>query len=237
MKKGECFSLLRQPPPISDQPRISSNQLGEYVFATPAKRARILRDQKFGNVFSSPYYQSAQSSVLGSFQAGAYDTRLLREKAAELHTREAKNRNQFARFNNNAEMLRRFCEIANTARPPVGEHNFIRRGASIDVGGVIVSVRPEIATVCSAKRSFCYTKFRFSKSKVSEDESEIVLLLLLKYGVAQATDMLRFDPEETRLVDCFSKNVIEGHRLARVRETQLETALKEIRRVWPTILS
>ncbi|HWA27553.1 MAG TPA: hypothetical protein VG734_17995 [Lacunisphaera sp.] len=228
---------MRQPSPISDQPRISSNQLGEYVFATPAKRARILRDQKFGNAFRSPYYQSAQSSVLGAFKAGDYDTTVLRDKAAQLRSKEAKNRNQFARFNNNAEMIRRFCDIAGAARPPTGEHSFIRQGASIDVSGVVVSVRPEIATVCSAKRSFCYTKFRFSKSKVSEDESEIVLLLLLKYGGAQASEMQRFDPDATRLVDCFSRNVIEGHRLARIRETQLETALREIRRLWPTILS
>lgn len=195
----------------------------------------MVRDQKFGNAFRAPYYQGAQSSVLGAFHGGGYDTRILREKAEQLRTKEAANKNQATRFNNNAEMVRRFCEIAEAASPPPGEHTIIRRGASIEVEGVIVSVRPEITTVSTPKRAFCYTKFRFSKSKVSEDESEIILLLLLKYGVAQATDGFRFDPESTRLVDCFSKRVIEGHRLSRVRETQLESALKDLRRLWPTI--
>lgn len=195
----------------------------------------MLRDQKFGNAFRSPYYQGAQSSVLGAFQGGSYDLRILREKAEQLRTKEAANKNQATRFNNNAEMIRRFCEIAEAASPPLGEHTIIRRGASIEVEGVIVSVRPEITTVSVPKRAFCYTKFRFSKSKVSEDESEIILLLLLKYGAAQATGGLRFDPEVTRLVDCFSKKVIEGHRLSRIRETQLGAALKDLRRLWPTI--
>lgn len=226
---------MNQPQPFSDRPRISSNQLGEFVFASPSKKAGILRDQKNGNPFRAPYYQSAQNSVLGAFRGGQYDLRALRESADHLRSREATSRNQVTRFNNNAEMLRRFCEIAPDARPPAGTHSIIRRGAMIELDGVQVSVRPEISTVFSGEQSFCYTKFRFSKSKVSEDESEIILLLLLKYGLAQAGDGLRFDPTETRLVDCYSKKVVEGHRLSRVRDAQLDSALKEICRMWPSI--
>jgi hypothetical protein len=228
---------MNQPQPFQDRPRISSNQLGEFVFASPAKKAGILRDQKNGNPFRAPYYQSAQNSVLGAFKGGQYDIRALRASADLLRSREAVSRNQVTRFNNNAEMLRRFCEIAPDARPPAGTHSIIRRGAVIELDGVQVSVRPEISTVCSGDRSFCYTKFRFSKSKVSEDESEIILLLLLKYGGAQAGDGLSFDPAESRLVDCFSKKVVEGHRLSKVRDAQLESALGEIRRMWPSIPS
>ena len=228
---------MNQLQPFHDRPRISSNQLGEFVFTSPAKKAGILRDQKNGNPFRAPYYQSAQNSVLGAFKGGQYDVRALRASADRLRSREAVSRNQVTRFNNNAEMLRRFCEIAPDARPPAGTHSIIRRGAVIELDEVLVSVRPEISTVCSGDRSFCYTKFRFSKSKVSEDESEIIWLLLLKYGVAQAGDGLSFDPAATRLVDCYSKKVVEGHRLSKVRETQLDSALKEIRRMWPSIPS
>lgn len=228
---------MNQPQPFQDRPRISSNQLGEFVFASPAKKTGILRDQKNGNPFRAPYYQSAQNSVLGAFRSGQYDLRALRESAELLRSREATSRNQVTRFNNNAEMLRRFCEIAPDARPPAGMHSIIRRGAVIELDGVQVSVRPEISTVCAEERSFCYTKFRFSKSKVSEDESEIILLLLLKYGLAQACDGLSFAPAETRLVDCYSKKVVEGHRLSKVRDAQLDSALKEIRRMWPSIPS
>jgi hypothetical protein len=107
---------MNQPQPFHDRPRISSNQLGEFVFATPAKKACILRDQKKGNPFRAPYYQAAQNSVLRAFQGGQYDARTLRNSAEQLRSREATSRNQVTRFNNNAEMLRRFGEIAPDAR-------------------------------------------------------------------------------------------------------------------------
>jgi len=46
---------------------------------------------------------------------------------------------------------------------------------------------------------------------------EIILLLLLKYGVAQATDGLRFDPEATRLGGLLFQKSDRGHRLSRIR--------------------
>lgn len=59
----------------------------------------------------------------------------------------------------------------------------------------------------------------------------------VRYGVAQAGNGLSFDPVTTRLVDCYSKKVVEGDRLSKVRDTQLDSALKEIRRMWPSIPS
>ncbi|PTY07971.1 hypothetical protein DB347_07055 [Opitutaceae bacterium EW11] len=221
--------------PSADRPRISSNQLGEFVFATPAERARILRDQKRGNTFRSPYYQSASNAVLRAFNGGRYDVSALRSTADELKAREAKHRNQATKFDNNAEMLRRFASIASLACPPAGEHTVVRRDALIELDGVLVSVRPEITTVRQNDAAFSYTKFRYSKSKVSEDSSEIILLILLKFGRAQASEHLNFDVESTKLVDCFARSVIQGHRLGGSREKQLSSALGEIRRLWPTI--
>jgi hypothetical protein len=222
--------------PRNGLPRISSNQLGEFTFATPAERIRILRDQKRGNTFRSPYYQSASNAVLRAFRAGHYDIGALRNTADELKAREAKHRNQAMKFDNNAEMLRRFSAIANLACPPEGEHTVVRRDALIELDGVLVSVRPEITTVRQSDEAFSYTKFRYSKSKVSEDSSEIILLILLKFGRAQATDHLRFDVESTKLVDCFARVIVPGHRLSAYREKQLTAALDEIRRLWPTIM-
>jgi hypothetical protein len=39
---------------VSQTPRISANQLGEFVFASEMKRLAILQDQKFGNIAAAP---------------------------------------------------------------------------------------------------------------------------------------------------------------------------------------
>jgi hypothetical protein len=219
---------------ISERPRISSNQLGEFVFATLAQKIRILRAQKFPDNIAPPYYQPAQDAILRAFDSGVFDLGSLAVDHSEIGGREAKTRNQAARWANNAAMVERFMELEPLARPLAGDHNVVRRNELLELEGVTISVRPEIVTRQS-DGTFSYTKFRFSKSKVAVDASEIVLLLLLKFGQARSGNGLQIDPQHTKLVDCFARNVILGHALPRVREQQLTAALRQVVALWPTI--
>jgi len=217
-----------------DQPRISSNQLGEFVFSSPTRKYRILQDQKFGNKFTSPYYKPALDAILQSFDGRDFNLLELIVSRSAIEARPAKHRNQAARWSNNATMLRCFADLASRARPPAGNNQVVRQNALIDLSGVTISVRPEIITR-QPNGLFSYTKLRFSKSKVSEDASEIVLLLLLKFGQRRSQDGTQIDPSNTKLVDCFARAVIEGHTLQRIREQQLDAALSEIAGLWPTV--
>jgi hypothetical protein len=60
-------------------------------------------------------------------------------------------------------------------------------------------VRPEIVT--RRPDSSCYTKLRFSKSRVSADASKIILQILLEFGRRQATDGMNFDVPNSRIAD------------------------------------
>jgi hypothetical protein len=219
---------------LAERPRISSNQLGLFPFATAAEKLRILRDQKFGNIVTAPYYQPALSAILGSFDGEDYSVEALKRAIDALRQRPAANRNQQAKWENNAEMLRRFASISTAVRPPAGDHRIVRQNATMELEGVTVSVRPEIVTLQRAAGLFSYTKLRFSKSRVSDDASEIILLVLLKFGQRQNGER-QLDPEGTRLVDCYARNVVAGHTVPRYREQQLSGALREINRLWPTI--
>jgi hypothetical protein len=216
--------------PNIDTPRISANQLAEFAFSTPAKKLRITQDQKFGNPFSSPYYQHALTALLYSFQNGRYNRSALQASITELKATEPRSPNHAHKLRNNAEMLRHFLAIVSPATPPAGDHEIVYRNAYVVLDGVWISVRPEIVTRQSD--SFCYAKLRFSKSRVSADASEIILLILLEFGRRQATEGMNFDIPNSRLVDCFASNVILGHNLPQIRSTQLRTALVEYRHLW-----
>lgn len=213
---------------------MSSNQLGEFVFATLPQKIRILRAQKFPDNIAPPYYQPAQDAILRAFGSGVFDLDSLATDRAEISGREAKTRNQVARWANNAAMVARFMEVEPLARPLAGDHDVVRRNELLELEGVTVSVRPEIVTR-QPDGTFSYTKFRFSKSKVAADASEIVLLLLLRFGQARSGNGLQIDPGHTKLVDCFARNVVQGHALPRVREQQLSAALRQVVALWPTI--
>jgi hypothetical protein len=216
------------------QPRISANQLAEYVFATPGQRVRILRDQKFGNKFKSPYYQAALVAIMHSFSEGRFDIEALHEAKARIEAKPVKNRQQLVKRASNAAMIEGFISVEAAARPPEGQHTLVWQNAILRTRGVDVSIRPEIFTR-EPNGLFTYTKLRFSKSEVSIDASDIVLLLLLKYGQKQSTDTAQFDAQGSKLVDCYAKTIVAGHSIAAIREQQLNAALREIVALWPSI--
>lgn len=216
-----------------DQPHISGNQLGEFPFASTSRRLQMLTDQKFGNAIRAPYYHSATCTVLRSFCDGEFNQAVIATEMARLRGLPARNRYHAAKLNGNVQMLQRFLELTTPTVPATGEHTVIRRNAKLVLDDVVISVRPEITTRHPKTGLFSLTKFRFSKSKVSADSSEVILLLLLKYGQSLSRSGWQLEPAETRLVDCHARLVLHGHTLHRFREQQLQTALREIRRLWP----
>lgn len=213
-------------------PRVSANQLGEFAFASDSQKRAIVHNHKFGNPHSAPYYQAALTGVLQSFEDGRFQAHELRKSAMNLRHRPASSPNQSARLHNNAEMLTRFTDILGHVTPPSGQHQIVRRNAFMPLDGVVISVRPEILTRLAGSREFCFTKLRFSKSKVSDDASEIILLILLEYGARQSSQLATFRADQTVLVDCFARTVHRGHRLPAVRQRQLTAALRDYRHRW-----
>jgi hypothetical protein len=218
-----------------EQPKISLNQLGEFPFSTEKKKLEILRNQKFGNNISAPYYASAFYGILRSFKEGMFSQEILIAEAYRVSMSGAATVHQIKKRENNLKAIKSFSEIGNSANPPIGIHKIIHQNARIPLDGVIVSARPEIVTENSETRDFAFTKLRFSKSKVSADAQEIALLVLLHYGQQQSHEGLLFSMEKSRLIDCFSKTIIAGHTIGRHRYQQLHEALAEIRILWPTI--
>lgn len=220
---------------VAQSPRISANQLGEFVYASEKKRLSILHDQKFGNINKAPYYTAALRAIRRSFVNGQFSSTVLLDEARVLEEQEAKTPQGAAKITNNALALRRFAEICHRANPPAGQHRMIAQNAQLVIDGVTISVLPEFVTENLAHSYIAFTKLRFSKSKIAIDVSEIVLLLLHYYGQQQSRAGLTFDFGLSKVVDCFSRTVIPGHAVGRHRTQQLHEALQLIRWLWPRI--
>jgi hypothetical protein len=217
------------------EPRISLNQLGEFPFVSDKKKQDILYSQKFPNGIRAPYYTRALSGILRSFQDGIFLANQLSQEAAAIEALPDETHFKAARNSNNAEAIRRFAAIGVDAYPPEGIHKIVRQNAKLNLDGVLISARPEIITENMRSGDFAFTKLRFSKSPVSADAQEIVLLSLIHYGQRQSHDELVFSIEKTKLIDCFSRTVTLGHTIRRHRDQQLHQALAEIREMWPFI--
>ncbi len=222
-------------PSLVQSPRISANQLGEFVFASEQKRLGILHDQKFGNESAAPYYSQALFAARRSFVGGRFSAPLLMNEASLLAGRDAETPRQAQKWSNNALALRSLADVSERCDPPPGQHRWVSRNAQFILDGVTISVLPEIVTENLAHSYIAYTKLRFSKSKIAVDVSEIVLLVLQYYGQRQSRVGLMFNFELSKVVDCFSKTILPGHVVARYRDQQLHQALTLIRWLWPRI--
>ena len=188
--------MVQIAPLLLQTPRISANQLGEFVFASEKKRLHILHDQKFGNINAAPYYTAI---LRKRYAAHLLMGTLFRNRAAEREARlfdeqDAKTPQGAVKLANNALALRRLAEICDQANPPAGQHRMVIRNAQFVLDGVTISVLPEFVTENLARGYIAFTKFRFSKSKIAADVSEIVLLVLHHYGQRQSrAGSLTFD--------------------------------------------
>lgn len=221
--------------PPSDEPRLSSNQVAEYLCSSASRKRTILQNARHPNAICAPYYTDALRGVLRSLEGSAFSPSKLADEVERIQGLVPKSTHQMTKNTNNIQAIHSFAELKHLSAPPEGTHEILTRNALFRMEGVTISARPEIVTTNLKQGTVAYTKLRFSKSKVSADAQEIVLLILLHYGQAQVTSGLRFSLEQTRLIDCFSKTIVFGHEIGRHRYQQLRMGLAEIRRVWPTI--
>ncbi|MBE2181618.1 MAG: hypothetical protein IAE97_14225 [Chthoniobacterales bacterium] len=194
-----------------------------------------MRGQKFGNRIAAPYYIPANSAILHSLGKTHFSADVLDAAAEAIAAKKVETPYQLHQRANNLAVLEHFGCIIEQCNPPAGVHRIVRRNATIEIDGVMVSVLPEIVTENPEERFIAFTKLRFSKSKVSLDACEIILLLLHHYGQRQSRAGMEFDFGRTKIIDCFSKTVIHGHSIGRHRDQQLHRALAEIRRLWPHV--
>jgi hypothetical protein len=217
------------------QPRISANELGNFVFSNDSARRRILRGQKFPKAGIVARYQRASAAILRSLESNVFSETLLRAELEKLEKQSVTTKWQASTRDTNIRMVRRFIPLAEKASPPEGEHTIIRRNADFEFEGVRISVRPDILTRNVNDKFFTYSKLRFSNQKYSADASEIVLLLIQKFAEGQEFEELDFDTSRARLIDCNSQQIFEAHDVSPYKGQLLMKALKEIRGFWPFI--
>jgi hypothetical protein len=219
----------------TSQPRISGNEFGIFVFGTDAEKRRILRDQKFPKPVKVNYYQPAASAILRSLKKGAFSKAALIEALNAIKGSPADTKHKARARQNNITAVRRFLTIYEKAAPPKGVHKIIRRNATFEFEGIVVSVRPDILTEDIDGKFFTYSKLRVSSNKYSLDASEILLLLIQKFAEQQSFEGLSFDVSRARLIDCFSQQIFEAHNVSTFKGQLLMKAAKEIRALWPFI--
>lgn len=221
------------------RPRISVTKLGEYLVATPLRRRAIVREQKKPRDFVVARYGDVYSAIQQFLLRGAVDTSILETAIERLYNASATTEWQEQDNALSAEALESFLDISDSiditgCSVSLGDND----APQMQVGGVSVSVRPEVLLSRPTPGGDVsgVVKLYISKNLPLTDEAgRYVATTVHQY----LSDCLRPggapEPKSCMVVDIFGQNVFEAPRSYKRRRKDIEAACEEIARAWAAV--
>jgi hypothetical protein len=220
------------------EPRISVNKLAEYLEAAPARRHKIVEDQKNPPTFMVTWYQDAQDAISEFILGGCTDETVLHDAITRLSRKTVKNDFEKSRNLTNVEALNSFLnsyqelETKNVtfSAAPVNP-------PKIEYSGVQVSVRPEILIKDNqTKEIIGCLKLYFSKEHHLNSETGAYLgAILNQYASKHLGAGANIKSKFCVAVDVLGQKIFTAPKAISRRITNVRAACEEIRLIWPTI--
>lgn len=219
-------------------PRISLNKLGEYIAATPARRRRIIYDQKFPQPFITARYADAQLLIAEYLSQPKRNPSFIAKAIDRLMS--ITPRSEWEEQNNAlcAEALDHFVEVedeldfGDTIYTPLDP----MATASCAISNVEVSIRPELQLAISrGKRDgqIGTIKLAFSKTHpLAEEVGEHIASLLHHYATITNPKGAVVARDRCLLIDVFGEKVIAAPPSFKRRMRDVEAACAEIDAMW-----
>ena len=219
------------------RPRMSTPKLGEYMQATPGRRERILRDQKFPRAYNQVRYEMAYDGIRAALVGSADVRERLLEFATRVEVRGGSTEFQLRSNNNCGQALRRFAELYSTL--PVDRCRAValaRPSLKLDIEGVEVSVRA--CVMLSRERrgveqtGGVLTVFR--KEEALGQVGGTVAAELLRRGLVHA-GYANVVPSLCVVVDVFAGKCYTAPVRSKRLTDNVESACREIAVRWPAL--
>jgi hypothetical protein len=217
-------------------PRVSVNRLGEYLTASPARRKRIIHDQKHPCEPQYLRYPEA-SAAITQFLCGGLNGGILRDAQERFFTTVPQSEFEAQRLQLCSEALDRFAalvpklELAGTIISAVGAEPPV-----LEVAGVTISVRPEVVLQVVDRRGenkVGLLKLYFAKwHPLDERSGQYIATLLQSFAQQHLRHLGPVDPRLIRVVDVFAGTLLEAPRANARRLHDVELACEEIGALW-----
>jgi len=221
-------------------PRISCAKLGEYMVSSPTRRRRIISDQKWPSDFIAPRYTEAQEVVAGFIRRGGNDISLIECAIDRLLKASAKSKWHEQKNELCIDALKSFMNVA----PDLDLRGYAlrqtgNRQAKMKMGGVEISVRPELLVRIERKgkpSSAGAIKLYFSKNnRLSADAANYVGTMLHEFACEFVPPLETAAPGDCILIDVFAERIYLAPRATKRRRSELIDGCAEIATMWDSI--
>ncbi|MFO1491086.1 MAG: hypothetical protein U1F87_09290 [Kiritimatiellia bacterium] len=222
-------------------PRISVNKLGEYIVASPARRKRIIYDQKFPQKFITARYADAQQFITEYLAQTNRHTSYIAAAISQLMSIPA--RSEWEEQNNAlcAGALEHFIEVEDKLTSQEFSYTPLNplAQASCTIANVEISIRPELEVVINQGKKLgqCgIVKLAFSKTNpITADVGDTTASLLHHYCESTMAKGSLISRDMCMLVDVFGEKVVSAPKSFKRRMKDVEAACQEIDALWPRI--
>lgn len=226
----------------NEEPRISANQLAEYVLASPTRRQSILRNAKFSPTFLVIRYSAAKDAICRYL---SHDTRnitsLVNAETEQMQAAEGPGTN----FQKNdallsAEAIRAFRSISFSNKVPYATFTLNNQKIPmLPINGVKVSVRLDLIARHNAKGTVGGAIIQTSKAVASKswrkEHSKVVGALIWMASNKHLAALGKIDRRLCMSIDVFGNDVVLAPTSYKRILNDVDAACGEISAMWPAI--
>lgn len=222
--------------------KISVNKLAELlVSANPARRRRILQDQKYPNAPIVARYRLVQEHI-NQYLTNGRNEATLKDAIAKLRNDRSGSEWAIDDRWNTADALEKLLEMSELIPSKDGEEYQLgeQNAPKLVIAGVDISIRPDFL-ISFQKRGKKYTgalKFHFIKnpdSALTKSGSEYVSTLLKQWLEIHGPDGTEASHAHCLCVDVFRSATVSAPRSTTKRMTEITAACEEIAARWPQL--
>jgi hypothetical protein len=211
---------------------MSLNAMAEYLTAPPGRRRAIVLEQKRPKAFQVAYYSDAERAITASWSNGL-DEGLLTRVVETVRRKPIEGAWDLARQESTIQAIHAFREmVRNGVVPQLQDVRASGRHAEpLLVGGVSVSIRPELLAVSNSAPGG--VKFYLSKSApLTAERGAYAGALLHMYFASTGASAVLVEAQNCFVLDVFARNTYSAPRSFRRRRRDIEAACSEIAGVW-----
>lgn len=216
------------------EPKISLNKLGEYLDATPARRRRIVQDQIDPKTFIAARYSDAREEISVYLATNKLNDEQLINAASNLRNQQHESKFIAQDKSLSADAIDDFLEIADQ----VGADGYkLEKGSaseqvSMNISGVIISVRPDVYVKNDNNEIVGAIKLHFPKSNPLNEKSSEYIATCLRVYLEGKYDASKIDYKLCTVVDIPSGSVVNAPKATKKRMQDITAACEEIEARW-----
>lgn len=220
-------------------PHISANKLGEFMFATQAKKRSILKTIKFPSPFKSGRYPEPQSAFVNFMTDPNHNPSIFEQKKNQLNLKAAVSDYAKANKINCLAAIDHIVASIDTLLAGqlkyVGQKKLTNEDYDKAINNVTLHLKPTVLLEDKKTGEVKgFIKLVFSKSRVIDHLEAQTILSAIKSHLEELHD-ITLQPANCILLDVFRQRKFQAPKFSQVNKTQLRMLCAEIAELWPTI--